>query len=71
MRRPSSLDLARVMITFNRLDSGRNLGGMLSHVLRPMTTALSVWVGDDDCEADEGGATWEVTFRKNAMSALI
>lgn len=32
----------RVSTTLRRFGSGRNLGGRLSHVLRPITTAL--WV---------------------------
>ena len=67
MRRPRSLDLLRVIITFTRFDSGRNLAGMLSQVFRPMTTALNA--REEDTASEE--ATWEVTFLKKAMSVLI
>lgn len=73
------------MITFKRPANGRNLGGMLSHVFRPMTTALSepvrAFIGEaavvvvDGSERDSGGAaagdTRLVTDLKNAMSDLI
>lgn len=42
IREPRLLDLLRVMITFSRPDSGRNLWGMLSQVFRPITTALNM-----------------------------
>jgi hypothetical protein len=80
MRRPRSAVLPRVTMTFKRSDSGRNFDGMLSQVLRPMMTALTVRDDDDDAVGVEvdavdasgvsDGATFEVTFLKNAMSAL-
>lgn len=54
IREPRSLDLPRVMMTFSRPESGRNFGGILSQVFRPMTTALNMR-DDDACSV--GGET--------------
>ncbi len=53
MRRPRSAVFPRVMMTFNRPAKGRNLDGMLSQVLRPMITALTLRGGaDEEAEVD-------------------
>ena len=72
---PNSLTLPRVTITFNRPANGRNFGGMLSHVFRPMINAFKIcdspvaFVAAAAAAADSG--TWLVRLRKKAMSPLI
>lgn len=64
IRLPSSFTFPRVMTTFRRPVSGRNLEGMLSHVFLPMIKAFKAPGG-----ADSG--TLVVSFLKNAISPLI
>lgn len=66
IRLPKSVEFPRVMITFNRPGSGRNLGGILSQVFLPIITAFRVLV----LVAPWAG-TYEVTSLKNAISALM